>query len=140
MTELKEFLLDFDFDDIELMKEIDQATNEKEIPNNDDILAEPDPVVATFSEEELLAARQEGFAAGKDGVKESLGGLENNMCQILDKIASGISDVVKDQNAFNEKTTNDTLQLTLSICRKLFSSFKRGGKTHRSRINDRVHG
>ena len=114
MTELKEFLLDFDFDDIQLMREIDQATNEKEIPNNDDILAEPDPVVATFSEEELLAARQEGFAAGKEeGVKESLGGLENNMCQILDKIASGISDVVEDQNAFNEKTTNETLQLTL---------------------------
>ena len=129
MTELKEFLFDFDFDDIQLMKEIDQAANEKEIPNNDDILAEPDPVAATFSEEELLAARQEGFAAGKEeGVKESLGELENNMCQILDKIALGISGVVKDQNAFNEKTTNDTLQLTLSICRKLFPVLSEEGK------------
>ena len=129
MTELKEFLFDFDFDDIQLMKEIDQATNEKEIPNNDDVLAEPDPVVATYSEEELLAARQEGFAAGKeDGVKESLGGLEHNMCQILDKIASGITGVVEDQNAFNEKTTNETLQLTLSICRKLFPVLSEEGK------------
>ena len=92
MTELKEFLLDFDFDDIELMKEIDQATNEKEIPNDDDpILADPiDPVVPTFSEEDLLAARQEGFLAGKEeGVKESLGGLENNTSQILDNNCDG---------------------------------------------------
>ena len=129
MRELKEFLFDFDFDDIQLMKEIDQATNEKEIPNNDDILAEPDPVAATYSEEELSAARQEGFAAGKEeGVTESLGELENNMCQILDKIALGISGVVKDQNAFNEKTTNDALQLTLSICRKLFPVLSEEGK------------
>ena len=129
MTELKEFLFDFDFDDIQLMKEIEQATSEKEIPNNDDILAEPDPVAATFNEEELLAARQEGFAAGKEeGVKESLGGLENNMCQILDKIALGLSGVVRDQKAFNEKTKNDTLQLTLSICRKLFPVLSEEGK------------
>ena len=48
MTELKEFLLDFDFDDIQLMKEIDQAANEKEIPNGEDTLTVSDPVAATF--------------------------------------------------------------------------------------------
>ena len=72
MTELKEFLFDFDFDDIQLMEEIDQAVNEKEISNEDDVQAESEPEAPTFSEEDLLAARQEGFAAGKEeGVEEA---------------------------------------------------------------------
>ena len=108
MTELKEFLFDFDFDDIQLMKEIDHVENEKDISNDDDILDESDPEAASFSEEQLLAARQEGFEAGKEeGVQETLSGVENNICQILDKIALGISGVAKvliengaDVNAF----------------------------------------
>tara|TARA_B100000214_G_scaffold339799_1_gene285846 strand:+ start:437 stop:1252 length:816 start_codon:yes stop_codon:yes gene_type:complete len=129
MTELKEFLFDFDFDDIQLMKEIDHVENEKDISNDGDILDESDPEAASFSEEQLLAARQEGFEAGKEeGVQETLSGVENNMCQILDKIALGISGVVKDQNAFNDKATNDTLELTLSICRKLFPVLSEEGK------------
>lgn len=129
MTELKEFLFDFDFDDIQLMEEIDQAVNEKEISNEDDVQAESEPEAPTFSEEDLLAARQEGFAAGKEeGVEEALGGVENTMSQILDTIATGISDVVKDQNAFNEKTGNESLELALSICRKLFPVLSEEGK------------
>ena len=96
MTELKEFLFDFDFDDIQLMEEIDQAASEKEILNDDDVLVEPDAIAPTYSEEDLLAARQEGFAVGKEeGVKETLSGVENTMSQILDTIAMGISGVVK---------------------------------------------
>ena len=71
MTELKEFLLDFDFDDIELMKEIDQVTNEKEIPQ-DDILAEPDPEATLARRIWLQGKRVFGWEGG--GVKESLGG------------------------------------------------------------------
>ena len=129
MTELKEFLFDFDFDDIQLMKEINQAANEKEILNDERVLVEPDPAPPTFSEEDLLAARQDGFAAGKEqGVQETLEGVENTMCQILDTIAIGISGVVEDQNAFNEKTANNALELSLSICRKLFPVLSEEGK------------
>ena len=50
------------------------------------------------------------------------------MSQILDTIAMGISGVVKDQNVFNEKTTNEALELALSICRKLFPVLSEEGK------------
>ena len=43
MTELKEFLFDFDFDDIQLMEEIDQASDEQENSNDVDgpIVSDP---------------------------------------------------------------------------------------------------
>ena len=44
MTELKEFLFDFDFDDIQLMEEIDQLAGVKEISEDENILVDPDPV------------------------------------------------------------------------------------------------
>ena len=129
MTELKKFLFDFDFDDVKLMEEIDRTVNDKEISIDQDIQVESKPEAPTFSEEDLEAARQEGFLAGKEkGVQEALNGVENTTCQILDKIAMGISRVAQDQNAFNEKTENDTLELAISICRKLFPALSEEGK------------
>ena len=129
MTELKKFLFDFDFDDVQLMEEIDRTVNDTEMPIDNDIPVESKPVTPTFSEEDLESARQESFAAGKErGVQETLNGAENMMCQILDTIATGISNVAQDQSAFNEKTENDTLKLTLSICRKLFPALSEEGK------------
>ena len=88
-----------------------------------------------------MAARQEGFAAEKEqGVRETLSGVENTICQILDKIALGLSGVVDDQKAFNEKTTNDTLQLTLTICRKLFPVLSEEGKLTEVAAMTKVHG
>ena len=68
------------------------------------------------------------MAGKEEGVKETLGGVENKISQILGTIAMDISGFVNDQNAFNEKITNDTLELTLSICRKLFPVLSEEGK------------
>ncbi|MAI11500.1 MAG: hypothetical protein CBD27_05150 [Rhodospirillaceae bacterium TMED167] len=129
MTELKKFLFDFDFDDVQLMEEIDRTVNDTEMSIDDDIPADSQPETPTFSEEDLEAARKEGFAAGKErGVQETLSGAESTMCQMLDTIAMGISSVAQEQSAFNEKTEHDTLELALSICRKLFPALSEEGK------------
>ena len=119
MTELKKFLFDFNFDDVRLMEEIDQAENKNEISTDDCAPIEPEPEAPTFSEEDMEVARQNGFAAGKKiGVQESLGSVENTICEILDTIATGISGVAQDQNAFNEKTENKLLNLVNKIKKK----------------------
>ena len=53
MTELKKFLFDFDFDDVQLMEEIDRTVNDTEMPIDNDIPVESKPVTPTFSEEDL---------------------------------------------------------------------------------------
>ena len=61
-------------------------------------------------------------------LSQSLGSVENTICEILDTIATGISGVAEDQNAFNEKTENNTLELAMCICRKLFPALSEEGK------------
>ena len=129
MTELKKFLFDFDFDDIQLMEAIDQAESEEDLAPEEDVGIEPEPEPPLFSENDVEIARQEGFSAGKEaGNQEALTGIENIICHALDKIAIDISQVKDNQNEFNERTEHDATELALSVCRKIFPTLSEEGK------------
>ena len=135
MTKVQKFLFDFDFDDVRLMEEIDLEKDQDEhIANAEYDLdlepgTEPEPEILSFSEDELAAAREEGFATGKEnGVQETLDGIENSISQSLDNIATEISGITQRQIDFNIKTERDALELTLNVCRKLFPTLSEEGK------------
>ncbi|SVD30277.1 uncharacterized protein METZ01_LOCUS383131, partial [marine metagenome] len=67
MATLKTFLFDHDFDDVQLMENIIQEETGKGNEVNITDQPEPEIIVPTFSEDELNAAREEGFNAGKEG-------------------------------------------------------------------------
>ena len=65
MATLKTFLFDYDFDDVQLMENIIQEETGKENEVNITDQPEPEIILPTFSEDELNAAREEEFNAGK---------------------------------------------------------------------------
>jgi len=81
---------------------------------------EPEEVIPTFSEEELEAARKEGFQAGKEeGLNASLDSIERQVSATLGNMESSIARLVEEQNNANEELTHLTLSVAVSIARKM---------------------
>ena len=111
MATLKTFLFDYDFDDVQLMKNIIQEETGKE--NDVNITAQPEP--------ELNAAREEGFNAGKEsGMTEALASIENSISQTLSTIVDEILDLSRKQSEYNEHIKIETISLLNCVNRKLF--------------------
>lgn len=121
MATLKTFRFETNFDDVQLMEKIVQK--EKEKAEDDNITVEPEPeiVAQTYSEDDLEAARQAGYNAGKEnGMTETLAGTENIISQTLDSILNVISELSQRQTEFNEQIKIETISLINSVNRKLF--------------------
>ena len=121
MATLKTFRFDTDFDDVQLMEKIVKEENEKVEDGNTLLEPEPEIVAPTYSEDDLEAARQAGFNAGKEnGIKETLAGIENIIAQTLDSIVIEMSELSQRQTEFNEQIKIETILLINSVNRKLF--------------------
>ena len=129
MAEFQKYMFDFDFDDVKLMEEIVQEEIEEKKAAYSQVEHEPEPEITTFSEEEVEAARQEGYAAGKEsGVQETLSGIESKVSQSLISIGSELAGMVQRQSEFNERLEADAMELALGVCRKLFPTLNEAGK------------
>ena len=108
MATLKTFRFDTDLDDVQLMEKIVQEENEKVEDGNTLLEPEPEIVAPTYSEDDLEAARQEGFNAGKEnGIKETLAGIENIISQTLNSIVIGMSEFCQRQTEFKARDAAD---------------------------------
>lgn len=115
------FLFDRDFDDLDILREI----VEQEVEELEQAKAEVEepavPVVPTFSEEELAAARKQAYEKGKhDGIAEALAGIEQRTAAVLDKVTHNLEALFATQTRDNEATARDAAQLALAVARKLF--------------------
>ena len=128
-AEKKIFMFDQDFDDVALLNEI--ARNEvqsraakSEDDENDlslDAPIEEEEVVPTFSEEDIAAARQQGFNDGKiEGSQEAQESIENEISQALETIGQKLTEIFKIQDLVNEALSKDAVALSLAVGRKLF--------------------
>ena len=121
MATLKTFLFDYDFDDVQLMENIIQEETGKENEVNITDQPEPEIILPTFSEDELNAAREEGFNAGKEsGMTEALANIENSISQTLSTIVDEILDLSRKQSEYNEHIKIETISLLNCVNRKLF--------------------
>ena len=74
MTELKKFLFDFDFDDIQLMEAIDQAESEEDLAPEEDVGIEPVVPVYSGSPNTVVTAVSDtptGSSGGSDKLDAS---------------------------------------------------------------------
>lgn len=128
MAELKKFLFDFDFDDVQLMEEIvqEETVAVGQPPEEADI-----PVVEeipSFSEEEMDAARQEAYEKGKaEAQAETLAGIENNLVGAMTNIGVQVADVFRIQNEYNEIIRKETGIISMAVSRKLFPGLNEKG-------------
>ena len=82
---------------------------------------EPEPEAPSFSEAELQAARQEGFAQGQDsGRQEALAGLEQAAAAALKDVAQQGSTLLDEQRAGAEMQRLDALSLSIKAVETLF--------------------
>ncbi|MEQ8195403.1 MAG: FliH/SctL family protein [Rhodospirillales bacterium] len=124
MSAVEKFLFNYDFD-----RPPTQRPEEEDI-SDDENAPEPEPeiIVPTFSEEEVAAARNEGFAAGKEeGVRETLAGAEQMTATALETIVATIGDIFRRQDEANTSTARDAINVAAAITRKLFPYFSKRG-------------
>ncbi len=96
------YLFDVDFDALSLPPE----------PKEEEA-APPPP---TFSEDELQAARDTAFEAGKaEGYTQASTGIEQQLAQTIAALQAGFSTVAVAQNAANQETMRDTVAVAAVI-------------------------
>jgi flagellar assembly protein FliH len=124
MSGTEKFMFDTIFDELEpIMPEI--AEEELHSADGEDLLEEVpvEEIIPTFSEEEVNAARQEGFANGKEqGISETLAGIEKTTGDTLNLISNNLAKLFADQNQANQEISEDATALSLAIFRKFFPS------------------
>ncbi|MCH8236576.1 MAG: hypothetical protein IIC06_00225, partial [Proteobacteria bacterium] len=112
MTEVRKFLFDNSFDVVEEPEEETEEENEE---------AEPEEVVPSFSEEELNAAKEEAFAAGKEeGVQEASATTEREILGSLSALGGRFGEVFKAQDEANASILESAIAIAASIARKVF--------------------
>lgn len=91
---------------------------------DDDYVEEVEPEVPpppTFSEEELEAARQEGFARGKsEGLAESKASRDQYVAGVLNTIAQALPTLFSAETAREKRFEQEALSLALSSFKTLF--------------------
>ena len=121
MPSSEKFMFDTIFDELEtIMPKLVEA----ELPLSEKAILEAEPAVeiaATFSEEELNLARQDGFAIGKaQGESETLAGIEKTTNDMLATILDNLSKLFSEQVQANQDISADATALSLAIVRKFF--------------------
>lgn len=84
------------------------------------------PRPSQFSHEDLARAREEGFAAGKEaGAQEAEQATERAIAQALGAIAQQLPAMAELQSGAIERQSRESIDLALTIIRKLFPRFAR---------------
>ena len=87
---------------------------------------EPEPPPPTFSEEELAAAREKGYAEGRtDGLSEARAAIEMRTADALQAIARGLGDIGERQRAVAEAALTDAADIAVAIARKICPTLAR---------------
>ena len=100
----------------ELLKEMEEASEEQEEQS-----VEEEIIVPTFSEEEVNAAREQGFSAGREeGLKNAEESIGKRTMELIGIFDTHIARLFKDQEVANEETVRTAISVAYSITKKLF--------------------
>jgi flagellar assembly protein FliH len=84
---------------------------------------EPEIIFPTFSEEEVEAARNEGFEKGKvDAFKEAATNIENQLAKATKEIGAQLDQLTSNQSLANREIFQDAIKVARTITEKLFPS------------------
>ena len=116
MTAVKKFMFETVFEDTAPpdpdVPPVAEETEEEE--------AEPEEIVPTFSEEDLEAARKEGFQSGKEeGLNASLDSIERQVSATLGNMETEVTRLIDEQVKSNQELTHLALSVAVSIARKM---------------------
>ena len=116
MIEVRKFLFEKSFDD-DVMPEVVEEQEHEE----DEKEEEPEEVVPTFSEEEVNAARDEGFAAGKEeGIREAAEATERDILAVMGQLGEKFSDLFKAKETADAAILDSAISVAVGITRKIF--------------------
>lgn len=135
-VEVKKFLFENDFTNMEMMPPAPEAPKESDEKAEQEAEAtEGEPVVPvaeekieevvipTFSEEDVSTAREEGVQHGRDeALKDMEGSLQKKLAETLHTLEQKLDGVVNEQLAQKEVKTRSAASIAAVIVRKLFPS------------------
>jgi flagellar assembly protein FliH len=115
-AEVRKFMFDRSFDVAEPPKkkvEVDQPTVDEEVV--------PEVVAPTFSEEEMKAAREEAFAAGKkEGAADAHASTEREILVSLNGFGERLKSLSEAQDIANASVLETAIIVAVGVARKLF--------------------
>lgn len=112
MTAVKKFLFDRDFD---------APTQPSVASESAEPMEATEPEVPTFSEEDVVAAEQKGYAEGReDGIREAAEATEREIADALASMPEKLAQLFQLQEAANRSVAEETLAVATAIARKAF--------------------
>ena len=121
MTAVKKFLFDPSFDESPLLPQDEEPVVEEEAE-----AVEEEVIVPTFSEAEVNAARDEGFARGKEeGIRESSDAFERHIIDVLKTVDERLSHLIAGQEQSNTANAGNAVTVAVSVVRKIFPHLDR---------------
>lgn len=119
MAAAEPFLFEVSFDEEDLARA--EAEAAEELAARQAELAQPEEDMPTFTEEQVDAARQEGYEAGRDaGVKETADAIEAKINDALGVIGNQFGDLFKRQALDTASTFTNAANIAVAIARKCF--------------------
>ncbi|MDH5490215.1 MAG: FliH/SctL family protein [Rhodospirillaceae bacterium] len=130
-AEIKKFLFDNDFTDLEPIAPIKQEANpaetdESEEPALDENSAAPEEevieeIIPTFSQEEVDRAKEEGIQLGRDeALKDLEGSLQKKLAETMQALEGKLADIADEQARQNEERARSAVAIASVMMRKLF--------------------
>ena len=119
MTVGERFLFDVSFDEEELaLAEAEVAAN---LADREAELADPEEYIPTFTEDQLKAARDDGYQAGRRaGGQEAGDAIETKLNDALSMIGTQLDELFKRQAVDTANTFTDAVNIAVAIARKCF--------------------
>jgi flagellar assembly protein FliH len=123
MVTVRKFMFDTCFDPPCAPEPLEPLERDEPGTPEGDAEVEPEP---TFSQAEVDAARQAGFAAGKeDGIKEAADAVERRAADALAALAEGMTEVFRLQGEANDALARNGVAVAVAVARKLFPELSR---------------
>lgn len=114
MASATKFTFDLDFDAPNEALQVQSAIEEPEVE-------EEEEQAPTFSEEELEAARTEGFAAGKEeGRKEAAEATEQRLLETVEATCQELAQIFNAQAEANQEIAKEMIEISTVIAKKMF--------------------
>ena len=113
------FLFDVSFDEEDLALAEAEATAKLAIQDAE--IADPEENIPTFTEDQLNAARHEGYEAGQEaGIQEAGDAIETKINDVLSMIGTQMDELFKRQAVDTATTFTDAVNIAVAIARKCF--------------------
>ena len=122
VTQLEKFMFNVSFDDDAIAAAKAEAEEAKNIEIEEEY--EPEIEAPTFSEDQVDAARQEGFDKGREeGIREAADAIETKINDTLGMIGAQFTELFHRQTVGNAETFSDAVNIAVAISRKCFPHF-----------------